>query len=180
MAPLFSEPRVAVVPRSHRLAGKEAIGIAELADEHLLQHPDVVPEWRDIASMSNADVWLTAEGTRNGVAALAAVLVDLDVDTVEAQRLAGLPSHSDLGLVDQDPGAERRADQPGALRPGRATRRSNPGRHSRLDSDYVLRREASYAGPRQPRGVTNPLRSGREAGARAYDVTAAPTSRHGD
>ena len=52
VVPLFSEPRVAVVPRSHRLAGKESIGIAELAGEHLLQHPDVVPEWRDIASES--------------------------------------------------------------------------------------------------------------------------------
>ncbi|GAA4263795.1 LysR family transcriptional regulator [Dactylosporangium darangshiense] len=48
--PLFTEPRVVVVPREHRLAGKESTGVAELADEHLLQDPDVVPEWRDIAT----------------------------------------------------------------------------------------------------------------------------------
>jgi len=46
---LFSETRVAVVPAAHRLAGKEAISIHDLADEHLLQHPDAVPEWRSIA-----------------------------------------------------------------------------------------------------------------------------------
>jgi DNA-binding transcriptional LysR family regulator len=46
---LFSEPRVAVVPAAHRLAGKEAVSIHDLADEHLLQHPDVVPEWLSVA-----------------------------------------------------------------------------------------------------------------------------------
>ncbi len=48
--PLLSEPRVAVLPAEHRLAGKESIAIADLADEHLLQHPEAVPEWRDIAT----------------------------------------------------------------------------------------------------------------------------------
>ena len=45
---LFSEPRVAVVPVAHRLAGKEAVSIHDLAGEHLLQHPDAVPEWRSV------------------------------------------------------------------------------------------------------------------------------------
>nr|WP_202533258.1 LysR substrate-binding domain-containing protein [Streptomyces sp. SID3212] len=48
LRPLFSEPRVAVLPRGHRLAGKQAIGIADLAGERLLQDPDAVPEWRDL------------------------------------------------------------------------------------------------------------------------------------
>ncbi|MCP2342767.1 LysR family transcriptional regulator [Actinomadura rupiterrae] len=47
--PLYTEPRVAVVPGDHRLAGKESIALAELASEHLIQDPDAVPEWRDIA-----------------------------------------------------------------------------------------------------------------------------------
>jgi len=47
--PLFSELRVAVLPTDHRLAGKESISISDLAEEHLLQDPDAVPEWRDIA-----------------------------------------------------------------------------------------------------------------------------------
>jgi len=47
---LLSEPRVVVLPIEHRLAGKEQISIADLAEEHLLQDPDAVPEWRDIAT----------------------------------------------------------------------------------------------------------------------------------
>ena len=47
--PLFEEPRVATLPADHRLAGKPVIDVTDLADEHLLQDPDAVPEWRDIA-----------------------------------------------------------------------------------------------------------------------------------
>ena len=48
LRPVLSEPRVAVLPAHHRLAGKQSIGIADLAAEHLLQDPDAVPEWRDL------------------------------------------------------------------------------------------------------------------------------------
>jgi DNA-binding transcriptional LysR family regulator len=48
--PLLSEPRVAVVPMNNRLVGKERISTTDLADEHLLQDPWVVPEGRDIAT----------------------------------------------------------------------------------------------------------------------------------
>jgi DNA-binding transcriptional LysR family regulator len=51
---LLAEPRVAVFPVGHRLAGKDTISIADLADEHLLQDPDAVPEWRDIATEMRA------------------------------------------------------------------------------------------------------------------------------
>jgi DNA-binding transcriptional LysR family regulator len=47
--PLFEEPRVTMLPADHRLAGKPSLDIADLAGEHLLQDPDAVPEWRDIA-----------------------------------------------------------------------------------------------------------------------------------
>jgi DNA-binding transcriptional LysR family regulator len=47
---LLAEPRVAALPTGHRLAGKDTITIADLADEHLLQDPAAVPEWRDIAA----------------------------------------------------------------------------------------------------------------------------------
>jgi DNA-binding transcriptional LysR family regulator len=49
LIPLFSEPRVAVLPADHRLAGKEAVEIADLAGEHLLQDPGAVPEWFQVA-----------------------------------------------------------------------------------------------------------------------------------
>lgn len=48
--PLFTEPRVVAMAIGHRLAGKESVAVADLADEHLLQDPDAVPEWRDIAT----------------------------------------------------------------------------------------------------------------------------------
>jgi DNA-binding transcriptional LysR family regulator len=47
--PLFEEPRVVTLPAGHRLAGKPVVDITDLAEEHLLQDPDAVPEWRDIA-----------------------------------------------------------------------------------------------------------------------------------
>ncbi|MEV8397752.1 LysR family transcriptional regulator [Streptomyces niveus] len=48
LRPVFREPRVAVLPAHHRLAGKESVDIADLAAERLLQDPDAVPEWRDL------------------------------------------------------------------------------------------------------------------------------------
>lgn len=47
--PLYTEDMVAVVSREHPAAAYDALEVAELADEHLLQDPDEVPEWRDVA-----------------------------------------------------------------------------------------------------------------------------------
>jgi DNA-binding transcriptional LysR family regulator len=73
--PLLAEPRVAVFPSGHRLAGKDTISIADLADEHLLQDPGAVPEWRDIATemrtrhRRSAPVFRTVEEKLEHVAA---------------------------------------------------------------------------------------------------------------
>lgn len=45
---LFSEPHVAVVASAHQLAGRDTIGIGELAADVLLQNPDTVPEWKAV------------------------------------------------------------------------------------------------------------------------------------
>jgi DNA-binding transcriptional LysR family regulator len=72
---LLAEPRVAVFPSGHRLAGKDTISIADLADEHLLQDPGAVPEWRDIAAemrtrhRRSAPVFRTVEEKLEHVAA---------------------------------------------------------------------------------------------------------------
>lgn len=47
---LFREPRVAVLPAGHPISARKSASIRDLADDHLLQHPDAVPEWRDIAA----------------------------------------------------------------------------------------------------------------------------------
>ncbi|MEV6740888.1 LysR family substrate-binding domain-containing protein [Streptomyces sp. NPDC051104] len=49
VVPLFQEPRVVVLPLDHPLAGKQSVAVADLAADHLLQDPDAVPEWRDVA-----------------------------------------------------------------------------------------------------------------------------------
>jgi len=73
--PLLTEPRVAVLPDDHRLAGKTTVSIADLADEHLLQDPEAVPEWRDIATelrtrhRRNAPTFRTVEEKLEHVAA---------------------------------------------------------------------------------------------------------------
>lgn len=45
---LFSEPRLAVLPAEHRLAGRPGVMLAELAGENMLQHPSGIPEWQAI------------------------------------------------------------------------------------------------------------------------------------
>jgi LysR substrate binding domain len=63
-----------VLPAGHRVAGKDTITIADLADEHLLQDPGAVPEWRDIATemrtrRCSAPVFRTVEEKLEHVAA---------------------------------------------------------------------------------------------------------------
>ncbi|WP_308209588.1 LysR substrate-binding domain-containing protein [Micromonospora sp. RHAY321] len=64
LEPLFDEPRVVVVPADHRLAGKQRVSIHDLADEHLLQDPGAVPEWRDVATELRAGERLPERSVR--------------------------------------------------------------------------------------------------------------------
>jgi DNA-binding transcriptional LysR family regulator len=48
--PLFTEDRVVALPVGHPLAGRQTLAVAELADLHLLESPDLVPEWRAVAT----------------------------------------------------------------------------------------------------------------------------------
>lgn len=47
--PLYHEVPVVVVPKEHPVAAFDEVDVTDLADESLLQEPDTVPEWRDIA-----------------------------------------------------------------------------------------------------------------------------------
>jgi DNA-binding transcriptional LysR family regulator len=57
LIPLYDEQPVVVVSREHPVAAYDEIDVADLADEHLLQDPDDVPAWRDVATE-------VAEGSR--------------------------------------------------------------------------------------------------------------------
>lgn len=48
--PLYSEVPVVVVPKGHFVEAADEVTVADLADEHLLQDPDLVPHWRDVAT----------------------------------------------------------------------------------------------------------------------------------
>lgn len=50
IVPLFTEPRLAVLPADHPLTAKRTVSLEDLAQINLLQDPDAVPEWRDAAA----------------------------------------------------------------------------------------------------------------------------------
>lgn len=61
---LYEEVPVVVVPKDHPVAAYDEVDVADLADEHLLQDPDLVPAWRDVATE-------VADGTRYPVPEMA-------------------------------------------------------------------------------------------------------------
>src|SRR5680860_653560 len=46
---LYNEVPVVVAAKGHAIADAETVALADLADDHLLQDPDEVPAWRDLA-----------------------------------------------------------------------------------------------------------------------------------
>ena len=63
LIPLYDEQPVVVVAREHPVAAYEEIDVGDLAHEHLLQDPDTVPAWRDVATE-------VRDGTRHPVPAM--------------------------------------------------------------------------------------------------------------
>jgi DNA-binding transcriptional LysR family regulator len=77
---LFAEPRVAVLPAGHPLAGAKALGIGDLAGKRLLQDPAAVPEWR-AAGTEPPPAIRTVEEKLEHVAAGRGVVVLLPLST---------------------------------------------------------------------------------------------------
>jgi DNA-binding transcriptional LysR family regulator len=48
--PLYAEVPVVVLPKDHELTLLDSVSVVDLVEEHLLQDPDTVPEWRDAAA----------------------------------------------------------------------------------------------------------------------------------
>ena len=61
LIPLYTEVPVVVVPKDHPVAAFDEVDVEDLAEEHLLQDPGAVPEWRALARE-------VREGTRRAVA----------------------------------------------------------------------------------------------------------------
>lgn len=53
--PLFTEDRVVALPAGHPLASRSCLPVAELADLHLLESPELVPEWQAVAAESRTN-----------------------------------------------------------------------------------------------------------------------------
>lgn len=49
---LYAEVPVVMVPKDHPATVLDTVLVADLVDEHLLQDPDSVPEWRDAAAVA--------------------------------------------------------------------------------------------------------------------------------
>jgi len=47
---LYNEVPVVVAAKGHEIADADLVALTDLADEHLLQDPDDVPAWRDLAT----------------------------------------------------------------------------------------------------------------------------------
>ncbi|MET4639799.1 LysR family substrate-binding domain-containing protein [Mycetocola sp. 2940] len=96
--PLYREIPVVVLPKDHDLSQAESVTVADLAAEHLLQDPDAVPEWRDVADEIR-------EGTRRPLPEIrtgddAAELVAAGVGIVIVpQSVARLHSRKDVVAV---------------------------------------------------------------------------------
>jgi DNA-binding transcriptional LysR family regulator len=60
LIPLYDEQPVVVASRDNPVAAYDEIDVADLADEHLLQDPDDVPAWREVATE-------VADGSRHPV-----------------------------------------------------------------------------------------------------------------
>jgi DNA-binding transcriptional LysR family regulator len=48
--PLYDEVPVVVAPKEHFVEAADEVSVADLADEHLLQDPEQVPEWAEVAT----------------------------------------------------------------------------------------------------------------------------------
>ena len=137
--PLFDEPRAAVVPAGHRLAGRTTAVIADLADDHLLQDPDAVPEWRDIAT--------ELRGRRTRRAGAAPRTVEEKLEHVATGRgVAVLPASTAAFYRRPDVHVVPLAD----LGPNRVCLAWRAGRRARLVAEFAALAHAEHGPADQP------------------------------
>ena len=105
--PLYSEIPVVVLPKEHDLAKTESVTVAELAGEYLLQDPDSVPEWRDVADEIREGTRRPLPDIRTGDDAAELVAAAVGI-VIVPQSVARLHSRKDVVAVPVTDVAESR------------------------------------------------------------------------
>lgn len=93
--PLYREVPVVVLPKEHALADAESVTVADLAAEHLLQDPDLVPEWRAVAHEIRDGTRRPLPGIRTGDDAAELVAAGVGI-VIWPQSVARLHSRKDV------------------------------------------------------------------------------------
>lgn len=93
--PLYFEVPVVVLSKDHALAEAESVTVAELAGEHLLQDPDLVPEWRDVADEIREGTRRPLPDIRTGDDAAELVAAGVGI-VIVPQSVARLHSRKDV------------------------------------------------------------------------------------
>lgn len=93
--PLYREIPVVVLPKEHALADAESVTVADLAAEHLLQDPDLVPEWRDVAEEIRDGTRRPLPSIRDGDDAAELVAAGVGI-VIVPQSVARLHSRKDV------------------------------------------------------------------------------------
>lgn len=89
LVPLYEEVPVVVVPQDHVITVVDEVSVSDLADELLLQDPDTVPAWRDLAVAHRGAPLppVPATGSMGDTMALVAAGVGLVVVPMSVARL---------------------------------------------------------------------------------------------
>ena len=58
---------VVVLPKDHELTLLDSVAVADLVEEHLLQDPDTLPEWRDAAALLRSHLRLQGRQLPRGL-----------------------------------------------------------------------------------------------------------------
>ena len=93
--PLYAEVPVVVVPTDHLVTAADEVSVADLVDEHLLQDPDTVPQWRDAAARLRRAPTLPLPPIRSTADAIALVAAGVGV-VIVPKSVARLHHRKDL------------------------------------------------------------------------------------
>jgi DNA-binding transcriptional LysR family regulator len=172
--PLYDEVPVVVVAKGHFVEAADEVTLADLADEHLVQDPDTVPGWRDVATEirdgSRVDVprITTRQAVETVAAGVGIVIVPLSVARLHHRKDVVHRPVADLPLVPVglawpvDSEDDRTETFIGIVR-GRTARSS---REPRSDAQQAAStRSAKPQGRRVERG-DQPRKRGAQPGAR--------------